>query len=268
MKAYICSGLRAAPAEQVCSVDFLASPFAWIGLSLLALALGVLMPRTPVPLRAGCWAALLLYWATAMPLTANLALRGLENQARHMAGQCGPPPQGSMLIVLAGGVHVDVENHRAVGALSGESMRRLIAAVRIAKGISGSELLVSGGNGVVSREADLMAELAQRLGYPVGSILVERRSKTTWGSARAVAQMLRDRPRRPLYIVSSAYHVPRAVLSFRHAGLDVCALPQDFQSVNDASWDMLIPSRGALRKMEFALHEYVGYIYYRWVMFR
>jgi uncharacterized SAM-binding protein YcdF (DUF218 family) len=249
-------------------VDFLASPFAWIGLALLALALGGLMPRTPVLLRVGCWAALLLYWAAAMPLTANLALRGLENQARHLAAQCGSPPPGSMLIVLAGGVHVDVENPRAVGALSGESMRRLIAAVRIAKGVSGSELLISGGNGGVSREADLMAELARRLGYPAARILVERESKTTWGSARAVAQMLRDTSRRTLYVVSSAYHMPRAVLSFRHAGLDVCALPENFQAVNDGSWDMLLPSRGALRKMEFALHEYVGYVYYRWVLFR
>ncbi|WP_026284897.1 YdcF family protein [Thiomonas sp. FB-6] len=249
-------------------MDFLASPFSWIGWALLGLALGSLTSRTSRRLRLACWAVLLLYWVVGSPWAANLALRGLESQARRLAASCGPPPDGAMVVVLAGGLHVDVADPAAVGSLSGESLRRLIAGVRVAKAVPGSELLISGGNGSTEREADLMAQLARRLGFPATRILVERESRTTWGSARAVARMLRGAGRRPIYLVTSAYHMPRAVFSFHRAGLGVCALPQDFQAVDDGSWDMLIPSRGALRKMEFALHEYFGSVYYRWVLLR
>ena len=249
-------------------MDSLVSPFALLGWSLLVLAMLSLASRTPRRMRVACWSALALYWVLSMPLTANLALSGLEQRARTLQSSCAAPAAGSLFVVLAGGIRTEVPDPGAVGALSGESLRRVLAAVRIAQHVPHSELLFSGGNGGRWREADLMGELAQRLGFPAGRIRLERHSHTTLANARNVRRMLGAHPARALYLVTSAYHLPRAVLSFESAGLHVCPLPVDFQAVRGSPWDMLVPGRGALRKMGLALHEYLGWAYYRWVLLR
>lgn len=247
-------------------MDSLASPFTLVGWSLFGLALLSLASDVPRRMRVGTWALLALYGLLSMPLIANLALQGLEQRARELQARCSSPPAGSLFVVLAGGIHVDSGDSGAVGTLGGESMRRLLAAVRLAQGVPASELLLSGGNGGRWREADLMRVLALRLGFPANRILLDRESKTTFESARNVAQMLRGRVPPHLYLVTSAYHLPRALSSFERVGVPVCASPVDFQALRVTSWDMVIPSRGAMRKMGFALHEYLGDLYYEWAL--
>jgi uncharacterized SAM-binding protein YcdF (DUF218 family) len=84
-------------------------------------------------------------------------------------------------------------------------------------------LLLSGGGGRVRAEADAMAEAALAAGVPRSALLIEPRSGNTLENAVESAALLRRRGLRSVLLVSERYHLYRARLLFRRAGLDVVA---------------------------------------------
>ena len=248
--------------------DLLVTPYWLLGFALMALTALAFAHDGGRLLRRASAAVLCLWWLGATPLTASWALRALERAAAAEAASCAPPAAHAWFIVLAGGLRSQPSSAQDVNALSAASLRRIIAAARLARSVPDSHLLISGGMGRHWKEADLMGLLAQRLGVAPDRIELERRSHDTLQNARDVARMLRDAPPRPLYLVTSAYHMPRAWMSFRHSGLRVCALPVDVESISDVSLEDLVPSAAGLRMMSRALHEYLGILYYRLVKLR
>jgi uncharacterized SAM-binding protein YcdF (DUF218 family) len=241
-----------------------ASLVAW-GLFLLT-ALTFWQSRSSL-LRSFALALTLLYFLLSMPLTANLALGELEHAARQDE-TCGPPPAGSIFIVLAGGVESKPAKSTDFAELKQQTLRRLLSATMIALHTPNSRLLLSGGAGGRWREADLMGALAEQMGYPASHILLDRESRTTYQSALNVAKILAHDSVMPRYLVTSADHMPRAYLAFRQSGQHVCALPVDFNAINQPPYEMLTPQLSALAKMTRALHEYIGILFYRWVKFQ
>lgn len=81
-------------------------------------------------------------------------------------------------------------------------------------------LLLSGGKprGGVT-EAAALAALAGAAGVADAAILTEEDSFDTWENAIFSARLLLARRQRRVVVVSDAYHLPRAVLCFRAAGL-------------------------------------------------
>lgn len=248
--------------------DLLLTPYWLLGFALMALTVAAFAEEHGRWLRRACAAVLFLWWIAATPMTASLALGVLERQATSEAAGCAPPEAHAWFVVLAGGLDRQASSAQDVGALSATSMRRIIAAAQLASGVLDSHLLISGGMGRRWTEADLMGALAQRLGIAPERIELERRSRNTLQNAREVARMLRGARPRPLYLVTSAYHMPRAWMSFRHSGLRVCALPVDYESIPRFSLEDLVPDAFALRTMSHAVHEYLGIVYYRLVKFR
>lgn len=218
-------------------------------------------------LRVATLALTLLYFLLSMPLTANLALGELEHVARQDQ-HCGPPPAGSIFIVLAGGIEGHPAQATDFTKLKLQSMRRLMSATLIALRIPNSRLLLSGGAGGRWREADLMGALAEQMGFPAARIQLDRASRTTYQSAQSVAKILSGDPKIPRYLVTSADHMPRAYMAFSHSGQRVCALPVDFNAIDQPPYEMLTPQLSALTKMARALHEYIGILFYYWVKFQ
>ena len=243
--------------------DTLISPIWLFGCLLLAVLLASLLPRRRWPATVLAGVALAAWWALAAPVTANWALGQLEGVARTQARRCGAPRPGSLFIVLAGGVRESGAAAGSVISLSGASLRRTVAAERIASDIPGSRLLFSGGHGGRHTEADLMRALALRLGFPAARIATDSVSLTTFESARNLTRRLAGTNHGPLYLVTSAEHMPRAYMAFRLSGLDVCALPVDFEAAPSLPAQAWVPSEQGLDMMSRALHEYLGIPYYR-----
>ena len=243
--------------------DTLLSPlwgFGWIFLFLLLLSL---LSQRRWWLRAGLVFALLLWWGVSAPVVADRVLGHLESMARREAKRCTPPPPGSLFIVLAGGIRETDASADPVISLSAASLRRTLAAEQLARSVPDSRLLFSGGHGGAVTEADLMRALALRLGFPAARIQTDDVSRTTYESARNLARRLGAASHRSLYLVTSAYHMPRAYLAFRDSGLPVCAFPVDFEASRSNDLEQWFPSSGAFAMMSRALHEYLGIPYYR-----
>ncbi|MDE2150104.1 MAG: YdcF family protein [Gammaproteobacteria bacterium] len=206
------------------------------------------------------------YYLLTIPLTANWVLGALEATAARER-TCGPPPAGSVLIVLAGGVSGDPDSATDFADLKAESIHRLLSGAQLALRTPDSVLVVSGGAGGRYREADLMANLAEQMGLPRNRIIVDRKSTTTYQSAVNVGTMLAG-SHAPRYMLTSAYHMPRAFLAFRQSGQPVCAWPVDFRAIAMPPYAMLTPQLSALEKMSRALHEWLGLWFYRWLKWR
>jgi uncharacterized SAM-binding protein YcdF (DUF218 family) len=139
-----------------------------------------------------------------------------------------------------------------------------MGAVHLAEQNPDSMLILSGGGWEAIKEADLMAELAIRLGFPAPRIVRETDSTSTHGNAVQVAEILRRNDYSHVWLVTSAMHMPRASASFAHEGIQVCPYPVDTRLVSPRIYDMFVPQVSALQKTTDALHELIGYLWYYW----
>ena len=72
-------------------------------------------------------------------------------------------------------------------------------------------------------EAEAMAALAREAGVPETALLLEQRSRSTWENAACAGRLMRERGWARALLVTDGIHLPRAVLTFRRAGVRVAA---------------------------------------------
>lgn len=143
-----------------------------------------------------------------------------------------PPaePAGDVIIMLGGGAMPDSPDVDGVGALCSSPANRLLTAVRLQRKL-GVPILLSGGQ--VYEDTGAEAKIARRilidLGVPESKILVETRSINTTQNARYSADILRAQGLTQPILVTSAFHMKRAVLNFKKQGIDVVPYPADYQ---------------------------------------
>lgn len=143
-----------------------------------------------------------------------------------------PPaePKGDVIIMLGGGAMPDSPDVDGVGALCSSPANRLLTAVRLQRKL-GVPILLSGGQ--VYEDTGAEAKIARRmlidLGVPEEQILVETRSINTTQNARYSAEILRAQGLTQPILVTSAFHMKRAVLNFKKQGIDVVPYPADYQ---------------------------------------
>lgn len=208
-------------------------------------------------------AMLLAYIGLATPLGANQWVGLLEERATT-PGACEPVAADAIVIVLAGGMAgnpLDADAAR----LSESSLRRVLSAARLAKQSPSAHFVLSGGGRKTVREADLMRTLMMGLGVSPDRLSLERESLNTWENATKTAQLLSERaPRgRPLYLLTSAMHLPRAAATFRKAGIDACPIAADRRR-EPLEWESAwLPNPQALLNSFLALHEVIGLVAYR-----
>jgi uncharacterized SAM-binding protein YcdF (DUF218 family) len=106
--------------------------------------------------------------------------------------------------------------------------------------------------------------LLERFGIARERIVLESRSRTTDENARFTRALVSPKPGERWLLVTSAFHMPRSIGAFRHAGFEVEAYPVDWRSrgwIDAASpFDQL--SHG-LARTDVAVHEWSGLIAYR-----
>ena len=126
-------------------------------------------------------------------------------------------PPGDVLIVL-GGSTLDY------GLVGGSSYWRGVYATLCYRQAGYSRIILSGGPPGESSAALALRQFLVGQGVPERVIQVEDRSSTTRENALYTAELLRGVPGRKL-LLTSDYHMYRAIRSFRKAGLDVASLP-------------------------------------------
>jgi uncharacterized SAM-binding protein YcdF (DUF218 family) len=115
---------------------------------------------------------------------------------------------------------------------------------------------------------DVLIARARDFGVPASALSTTDKASNTEQEAEGVAQLLGvgKSPTTPhILLVTSAYHMSRAEMLFRRAGLEVIPFPVDFQTKLGLTPRSFIPSGGTLQQTDTALKEIYSRVYY-WIV--
>lgn len=234
-----------------------------LGVAVAAALMALIAVRFPQRrVFAACVVVVGMSLALTTPLGANLLVRLVEARplppAKTMDEAC---PDAAVLVFLSGGMRRPAAHAEDFGALTAETIDRVLALHGHALP-QGLTMVVSGGGPFHVREAEIISALMHDIGLRPERVRLEARSTSTRSGAHEVARMLppeRDR----IILATSALHLPRAAWTFRRTGFEVCPWPLNSRYVPVRSLAGLWPRSTALDKSERALHELLGMLYYR-----
>lgn len=204
-------------------------------------------------------------WICSMPWVGHALLGALEAPFPPESASEVPPAEA--IVVLGGGLtpafgprlHADMN----------DAADRLWHAARLYRAGVAPRIIASGGalpwRTPDAPSAPAMATLMESWGVPADSILRESRSTTTHTNAVYTAQLCRERGIDRIVLVTSAWHMRRALATFRATGLTVVPAPADHQGFHDPFTLLsVLPDAEALRDTTRAVHEVLGLAYYGW----
>jgi uncharacterized SAM-binding protein YcdF (DUF218 family) len=190
----------------------------------------------------------------------DLLIMPLEN--RYAAYTPTDAAAAQAIVVLGGGVVGSSPAENGASTPSADSLTRLVHAARIHQQtdlpivISGGSVFKTGSQSVAMAAVKVLKDL----GIAESKIIVEAESRNTWENAAEVRALIAPRS---VILVTTASHMPRSVWSFRKNGVDCIPAPTDYRPdrLPYRARDLL-PTAKALLDSSFALHEYVGLLYY------
>jgi uncharacterized SAM-binding protein YcdF (DUF218 family) len=164
-------------------------------------------------------------------------------------------PEGDAIVILGGGAY-------NTGILKEDSTKRLLTGFVLHKQTN-LPIILSGGASIGALpEAEIMKGLLLTLGVDKGKIYTDVNSKDTEENAQEVKKLCERLRCKKIILVSSAYHMKRAVLSFQKAGLEVVPYPTDFKRDMRYNLYSLLPKMGVFADSYKALREYLGLVWY------
>ncbi|MEY2877819.1 MAG: hypothetical protein RLZZ15_199 [Verrucomicrobiota bacterium] len=182
------------------------------------------------------------------------------------AGEPVPPALAACrYIVVLGSGHGHTPGLAATTMLSTAALGRLTEAVRLMRVLPDAKLIVSGpADNDHETHASVLARAAESLGVARERILLITDGHDTEEEAAATAKIARGAP---VAVITSAWHLPRAVALFRHMGLAPLPVPCDYawHTNGDFRWEEAIWDRESIDRSTRAVHEYIGYT---WIWLR
>jgi uncharacterized SAM-binding protein YcdF (DUF218 family) len=231
-----------------------------VGSSLFLWITGLVLLKARPRSRAGFLLVLaggLWLFMAALPVTGVLLLRPLETRAGSYAIPQELSNAGVRYIVVLGGDSRGGEL-TTVDRIAYSSLVRVMEGIRLWRAVPGSRLVLSGGSYSPEKmpTGEGMAALAVESGVPPEAIVKETLSLDTDDEAKLLSPLL---GKESFALVTSACHMPRALLIFRRMGLNPMPAPADFE-VKRIDFDLrcLLPSANGLEMTHRAIREYIG----------
>ncbi len=185
----------------------------------------------------------------------------------ELAPSAPVPPElaACKFVVVLGGGNGYAPGVTSNNRLSSGSLARIVEAVRILRVLPGAQLVVCGPTyGPVDSHATELARTAVALGVAPDRIIKLERGKDTEEEVGGIRHTVGDSP---IALVTSAWHLPRAMALCRHFGVPAVPCPTNYLSLSDGDavvsdffWD-----NGGLERSTWALRERIGFL---WIWLR
>ncbi len=232
-----------------------------LSLSLLLVLLAILLMRwrrLAVSLLVVAFAWL---YVCSTALFADLLMTQLEDDYRPKA--MSVLPKADAIVVLGGATRGDT--HWSSMADLHTAADRITHGLALYKAGKAPLVLITGGSTTGSRpEAEQIGDYLELMGLPSSALLLERQSLDTQQNAAYSRVLLQGRGANKILLVTSAYHMGRAVPLFERAGFEVIPAPTDYQRlVGKPPVPPWLPTVDDLGRSTAAIKELVGFVYYR-----
>ncbi|HTJ79417.1 MAG TPA: ElyC/SanA/YdcF family protein [Rariglobus sp.] len=191
-------------------------------------------------------------------------VRGLENRFAIIPELPADTPLPASLarcqfIAVLGGGHTYVPGWPATNELSSSALSRIVEAVRIAHRLPGARIIVSGPPDPLGgpTHARVLADAAVSLGVARDRIIEISTARDTEDEAAAIHAIA---GKTAVALVTSAWHMPRAMALCRRQELDVAACPSDYVArIKELKpTDFLQWNVGGLERSTKAFYEWLG----------
>jgi uncharacterized SAM-binding protein YcdF (DUF218 family) len=150
-----------------------------------------------------------------------------------------------------------------------EAVERFEAGLAIVAAGRASHLVFNGARlpweDSTTTEGHALKQRAIARGVPAEQITVGPVVGNTAAEAKATVELMNKNGWRRVIVVTTGWHLPRAALQFRRAGVNAIFFPVDFRTDPAGTLELIdfVPSAGAWQTTEIALRECYGWIFYR-----
>lgn len=231
-----------------------------VGLTIAFLILGLWLRR-----RALITLALALFWLSSTPLVSGELMTALESSGGRLVA--ARMPTADAIVVLSTGRSQAPGPERVSEWVDAD---RFFGGVELMTAQRAPHIVFTGGvsstQPLSPLEGEILRTYASAFGLPDSTILVKAAVNNTEEEAAAVSDLLRSRRHgRPrVLLVTSAFHMQRAMSLFERKGIDVVPFPVDFRGrYEEVRFAYFVPSARALERTELALRELYGRVLYR-----
>ncbi|MHB1657596.1 MAG: YdcF family protein [Burkholderiales bacterium] len=147
--------------------------------------------------------------------------------------------------------------------LDGDSLNRLVGGFILYRKLH-IPIIFSGGYSTSTVATSIIArKILLKMGVGRSDIITDDKSNDTAQNALDTEAICKKHKFTKIILVTSAYHMKRAVFLFRRtgtaAGLKIIPYPVDFKGNNHYNFYSFLPSMGNLTISVEAVHEYLGY---------
>ena len=201
-----------------------------------------------------------LLWLASTPYIAGGGLHLLEAQTAPLGGH---PAAASAIVILGGGSYFHAPEYAYQDTVGEATLVRLRYGAKLQRE-SHLPILVTGGTPVgntVSEAQQMRTALEQDFQVPVR--WTEDASDNTFENARLSYQRLSPVGIRRVYLVTHAWHMPRAAAAFRRAGFEVIEAPTAFTTRYQTDLLSFLPRAESLRDSKIFIHEMLGLLWYQ-----
>ena len=211
--------------------------------------------------------ALVLLWAASTPIVSNLLMCAVEDwRVRQVTSDA---PNADAIVVLSFSIRAVPDD---ATSFEFDDFDRFLGGFDLYKAGKAPRLIFTGGwnpwKPNLPLVGDVLIARARDFGVPASALSTTGKASNTEQEAAGVAELLGvgKTPAVPhILLVTSAYHMSRAEMLFRRAGLEVIPFPVDFQTKLGMTPRSFIPSGGTLQQTDTALKEIYGRVYY-WIV--
>ncbi len=225
---------------------------------LLAIVGGVLgFAKRPRPGRSLLICAAAVSYLGSISAVGDALLRPLEWQYSPLPVD-HPLPAVNYIVVLGSGYRPGGAISVAA-ALDPDGLTRVVDGILLSRRLASARLILSGGAPSDSKPSALgYAALARQFGVAQDSLIILDTPLDTIAEGRAIFALI---GKNPFILVTSAYHMPRAVRDMQLAGAQPIPAPTGQLTTPRArlSFGSWLPNAGGLSRSERALHEYLGF---------
>lgn len=208
-------------------------------------------------------AAVAGYVVLGLSPLSTMLLAGLENRFVRTDLTQGPQVQG--IIILGGAEDGRAGTDRELAGLN-EAAERLTEGAALALRFPSAQVVFSGGNAHLTKdqpaEAVSASAVLQALGVARERLVLEEAARNTWENAVFTKALIDPKPGERWLLVTSAFHMPRAMGCFRKAGLAVEPWPVDYRTAKRWKLDLGDNYITGLRQTDFVVREYIGLVAY------
>jgi uncharacterized SAM-binding protein YcdF (DUF218 family) len=230
-------------------------------LSLLVIAaIGLWLWHTrPLIARTLITLALAALWLLSTPYVSDALMQRLEGYPYVTDTQ---KPLADAIVVLGGGTYFHAPEYGG-DTVNKATLERLRFAAKLQRE-TGKPLLVTGGKplGNSASEGEQMRQVLEKE-FNVPVKWVEGESDNTLENARMSRLTLKEAGITRIYLVTHAWHMPRAVQAFQSAGFQVVPAPTGYTTRYDTTLLTFIPRAEALLDSRWFCHEMIGMLWYQ-----